>query len=304
MKLKIIFSLLFLSTNAFCQISISNTDEIAKIKSGTTFFAMKDPASPKAAQFVETIRKNWTLSKVECIKYSEVEKNIAPNNFFVTIGASMISSSSSTKTDFFLEFWTTNGKFVYDPKKRKHFDQKDKIVVAAVSLFPDYFTQDNPSSLYKMDYDAAGHLKNWSAGILANYIRQVVALLNKSEERSAKTEFLNKDELGKLETLYIPEYVLIKFSKNSNDESEKIDAKEITEGSGLSCKIISTEELSDKIVNEEMPLYYLLLIKSNTDKWITVTNSKTGEIIYAANSGPGNFKAGDLNDLQKAIQKK
>lgn len=289
----------------FSQIAISNTAELAKIKLGTTFFAMKDPASPKVTAYVEAIKKNWTLSRVECIKYSDVEKNIAPNNYFVTLGANMKSSEASTETNFSLEFWTTDGKYVYDPKKRKHFNQEEKILLASIELFPDFFLQNNPSTAYKIDYDAAGHLKNWSSGIVGNYIQQVVTLLNKVEERQTKTEFSNKAELGKMGTLYIPEYVLTKFSKNSDDESKKIDAKEVTEGSGLNCKIVSIDELNDTITNSESAIYYLLLIKTNSDKWITVTNSKTGEIIYSAySSSSGNFKPGDLKDLQKAIEKK
>ncbi|MGC4041120.1 MAG: hypothetical protein QM710_10135 [Flavobacterium sp.] len=308
MKLRTIFlqilALVFALNKAQAQIAISNTAEIGKIKLGTAFFAMKDPASPKAAEYIDAIKKNWTLSKVECIKYTDVEKNIAPNNFFVTIGANMATSNASSvaETNFKLEFWTTNGKFVYDPKKRKHFNPEDKIVVASIDLFPDFTTQDNPSSLYKMDYDAAGHLKNWSASILGNYIQQVVALLDKAEAREAKTTFFNGKSFP--QTLYIPEYVLTKFSKNSDDESKKYDAKEITDGVGLSCKFLTIGELNQKIAEPEA-FYYLLFIKTNTARYVTVTHSQTGEIIYSAYSNSSaNFKAADLKDIQKAFQKK
>ena len=310
MKLKIILLLfLWLPMISIGQITVSNTAEIEKIKTGTTFFAMKDPASPKAAAYVEAIRKHWTLSKVECIKYTEVEKNIASNNSFVTIGANMTSSNASsvTATNFHLEFWTTNGKFVYDPKKRRHFNQEDKILLASIELFPDFTTQNNPSSVYKMDYDASGHLKNWSPGIIGNYIQQMVRLLQNGEAREAKTGFLNKAEISTLssQTLFIPDYVLTKFSKNSDDDSKKYDVKEMTEGLGLDCSFITIDELQTKIATTTVPFYYLLLIKTNTDKWITVTNAQSGEIIYSTYSGsPANFKAGDLKELQKAIQKK
>jgi hypothetical protein len=294
----------------FSQIAISNTTEISNIKSGTTFFAMKDPASPKAKEYVEVIKKYWTISKVESIKYNDVEKNIAPNNSFITIGAAMTTSNSttaSTETHIYLEFWTTNGKYTYDPKKRRHFNQEDKIVLATVELFPDFTAQNNPSSLYKMDYDAAGHLKNWSAAILGNYIQQVTTLLKKGEVREAKTEFYNKEELSKVssQTLFIPEYVLTKFSKNSDEESKKYEEKEITDGCNLSCKIITTAELNNKITTVTSPFYYLLFIKTNTDKYITVTNSQSGEIIYSAySSSASNFKPGDLKEIQNTIKKK
>ncbi len=316
MKLKTYFLqfigivIIVIPTKIYGQIAITNVGEIAKIKAGTTFFAMKDPASPKAAAYVDAIKKNWTLSKVECIKYTDVEKNIAPNNSFVTIGANMTSSNStmeSTETRIYLELWTTNGKYTYDQKKRKHFNQADKISLATIELFADFTAQNYPSSLYKMDYDASGHLENWSPGIIANYIQQLTALLNKGEIRDAKTIFYNKDELKKLasETLFIPDYVMTKFSKSADDESKKYNAKEIFEGYNLTYKLVSSEELSDKILNNPTPFYYLLFIKTTEEKFVTVTNSKTGEIIYSGYSASSsNFKSSDLKELQKAVQKK
>lgn len=293
----------------FSQISITNTSEIAKIKTGTTFFAMKDPASPKAVAYVEAIKKNWTLNKAECIKYTDVEKNIAPNNSFVTVTANMTTSTggSNTETHFYLELWTTKGNFVYKPNTRRHFNQEDKITIATLELFPDYTTQNNPTTIYKMDYDANGHIKNWSASIFSNYIQQLTILLDKGESRTTKSAFYNKEELQKLnaETLYIPEYVMTKFSRNSDDETKQLEPKEIFEGFNLNYKLISSEELNDKIANNPTPVYYLLLIKTPTEKFVTITNSKTGEIIYSGYSGLSvNFKSSDLKDLQKAIQKK
>src|SRR6476620_5782432 len=130
-KVHTLLSFLLFTIYGFGQIAISNTNAIANLKNGTTFFAMKDPASPKAAAFVEAIKKTWIINKVECIKYTDVEKNIAPNNSFVTVTANMMSSNASANSDthVYLELWTTNGKFTYDAKKRKHFNQEDKIAI-------------------------------------------------------------------------------------------------------------------------------------------------------------------------------
>lgn len=299
-----------ISTKSYSQIAITNVSEIAKIKTGTTFFAMKNPASSIAAAYVEAIKKKWTLSKVECIKYTDIEKNIAPNNSFVSIGANMTNSNSTmeiTETRIYLELWTTNGNYTYDPKKRKHFNQNDKISLATIELFADFTAQNYPSSLYKMDYDASGHLENWSASIIANYIQQLTILLNKGEVREVKTAFYNKEEFKKLasETLFIPDYIMTKFSKNADDETKKYDAKEIFDVYNLTYKLLSLEELNEKILNSPTPFYYLLFIKTINEKFVTVTNSKTGEIIYSQYSGSSsNFKSSDLKDLQKAVQKK
>ncbi|WP_333875455.1 hypothetical protein [Flavobacterium sp.] len=292
------------------QITLTNTAEIAKIKQGTTYFAMKDPASPAAVGYVAAIKKAWSLSKVECIKYTDVEKNIAPNNSFVTLGANMTTSNStlaSTETRMYLELWTTNGKYTYDPKKRRHFNQADKIVVATIELFADYYAQNNPSAMYKTDYDAAGHFKNWGAGVLSNYLQQLCTLLEKGNECTAKTEIANTGELQKMAggTLFVPDYVLTKFNKNSDDESKKYPEKEIFDGITLAYKVLSAAELNNKIINQTTPFYYLLFIKTPTEKFVTVTQSQTGEIIYLAYSGSAaNFKNGDLKELQKAAQKK
>jgi len=304
----LLFSLLPWLT--FSQITLTNTAEIAKIKQGTTYFAMKDPASPAAAVYVAAIKKAWSLSKVECIKYTDVEKNIAPNNSFVTLGANMTTSNStlaSTETRMYLELWTTNGKYTYDPKKRRHFNQADKIVVATIELFADYYAQNNPSAMYKMEYDAAGHFKNWGAGVLSNYLQQLCTLLEKGNECTAKTEIANTTELQKMagSTLFVPDYVLTKFSKNSDDESKKYPEKEIFDGYTLAYKVLSIAELNEKIVNSTAPFYYLLYVKTPSEKFVTVTNAQTGEIIYLGyTAAAANFKSADLKAIQKTTVKK
>ncbi len=299
---------------AYSQIAISNVAEIPKIKLGTLFVAMKDPNSIKDKEYVAVFIKNWTFSKIECIKYSDLEKNIAINNSFLTIGASSSgiesvvgTSADNSKTNVFLELWTTNGNFVYDPKKRKHFNLNDKIQIARLELFTDNFASSSPSMLYKMDFDAKGHIKNWGTGIITNYIQMLTAYLNKAQEHASNTEIINKQEVQKLntQTLFIPDYVLTKFNKSTGDETKMFDEKEIFEDYKLGYKLISIADLNTKIVSDTTPFYYIIYIKSGNDKYINVVNSITGEIIYSAfTSQSYNFKSGDLKDLQKVVQKK
>ena len=305
-----LFALFMIPQFGYNQITITNIAEIAKIKLGTTFFAMKDPASPKAAAYVDAIKKNWTLSKVECIKYTDVEKNIAPNNSFVTIGGNMSGSdnrNSNSETASCLELWTTNGTFVPDPKKRKHFNQEDKIQIATIELFTDFSTRSFPSSLYKMDYDANDHIKNWGDGVLGNYIQLLCANLVKEKEIKLSKTYNNNEEIEKLSatTLYIPDYVLTKFNKFNGDETKKQNEKDFFRDYQLSYKVISSEDLNTKIRSEKSTFYYLLLINSGNTKFITITNSLSGEIIYSAiESGFGIFETSDLKAIRKAILKK
>lgn len=317
MKITINCLLVFLvaAQVSFGQIAISNVGEIEKIKSGTTFVAMKDPNALKSKEYQDAFQKNWTFSKVAFIKYTDIEKNIAPNNSFITIGGftnSVQSIGGSGNADYsnthlYLELWTTNGNFVYNPKKRKHFDNKDKIQIGRIELFTDFASLINPDNLYKSDYDSNGHIRNWGAGILSNYIQNLTVLLNKGQEQKLFSEIVNKDELKKLsnETLFVPDYVLTKFNKFTGDESKKHEEKEIFDDYKLKYKLLSTSELNTKIINEKTPFYYLIYIKSSTDKFISIVNSITGEFIYSAYTPLSyNIKSGDLKDIQKAIQKK
>lgn len=291
------------------QISIANTDQLAKIKDGTTYLAMKDPKAPKAAAFVAAAEKYWTFSKIKCISYKEVEQNITPTSSFITIGGSMSdsnSASANSETRVYLEFWTTNGNFKYDPKKRRHFDQADKISLATMELFPDFLTQSNPSLLYKMEYDANGHLKNWSDAIFGNMLQMLCTSLTKAQNRQYKEEYNDQSLVNTLSstTLYLPKYVLTKFSKNAGEESNKQDEKELMKDYPYSYKVVTTEELNTLINDPEATVYYLLLIKSGNNRFITITNSKTGLIIYSNYSGGStSLKPSDLKSLAKSISK-
>ena len=291
------------------QVSITNTSLLSKVKEGTTYIAMKDPKSPKAAAYVAAANKFWTFSKVACIAYKEVEQHIQPNASFITISGSISSSNNSsanTETRVFLELWTTNGKYTYDPKKRRHFNQEDKISIATIELFPDYNTQANPNWLYSLDYDASGHLKNWGDGIYSNMLQMLCTALTIGQERQYKEEFIDAKQVNALSStsLYLPNYVLTKFLKNSGDESNKYEEKELMKDYPFSYKIVSIEELNTKIINSDTNIYYLLLIKTGNERFVTVTNSITGTIIYSSfSSSSTSLKSSDLKLLAKTISK-
>jgi len=311
---KLVMVLAIIPMIAQSQIAISNIDQIAKIKQGTTFFAMKDPSLPKSKEYVDAIKKAWPFSKIECIKYNDIEKNIAPNNSFITIGGNMTSVSTIggsnadySNTHIYLELWTTNGSFTYDPKKRKRFNEKDKIQIARVELFTDFSVLVSPSLLFKADSDAGGHVRNWSPGILSTYLKCLSSYLDKEKEHKLYDEILNKEEIKKLanETLFVPDYVLFKFNKFTGDETKKHEEKDLFEDYTLKYKLLSTKELSDKILTDQTPFYFMIYIKSSTDKYVTVFNSATSEIVYSVYTTLSyNIKSSDLKDLQKAILKK
>jgi hypothetical protein len=323
MKSKIKFSLaafvfsLTVTFNANSQIAISNSAEIAKIKNGTTYIAMKDPNSEKVKEFVTVLKNNWTISKIEVIKYTEIEKYLSPENSFLTMGGyvadtefiNLYKSGRTTRVNFsnthlYLDLWTCSEKYFQSKAKKKVFKDSDKITVARIELFTDFPTLSNPDKLYQSDYDGNGHIRNWGPGILKNYIQSLMSYLNKGEDRDLYAEIFNEKEIKNLknEVLYVPDYVLTNFNKFTGDETKKHKEKDIFKDYKLNYKLISTDELNQKILEDEKGFYYLIYIKSSTDKFVSVINSQTGELIYSTYTPTSyNIKSGDLKDLLKKV---
>ncbi len=316
------FVLSFIITNnAKGQIAISNIDEIEKVKSGTTYIVMKDPNSEKVKEFVDVYKSSWTISKIEFIKYTDLDKYLSPENSFFTIGGYATTTELSTLykgvsnesnvnytiTHIYLELWTVNKKYFESIKKKpRAFAYYDQITIARIDLFTDYPTLADPNKIYQTDYDGDGHIRNLGPGILKNYIQSLMSHLNKNEERSLYSGTFNEQEMKNLRkgTLYVPDYTLIKFNKFTGDETKRHKEEEIFGDYKLKYQLLTTEDLNQKILSDKTGFYYMIYVKSCTDKFITVINSLTGEIVYAKYSGLSyNIKEDDLNDLQKKIVK-
>lgn len=295
------------------QIAISNIEEIAKVKKGTTYVAMKNPASEKAKAYIDVLKSTWTLSKVEFIKYSEIPKYIAPDASFLTISGyetntqfTKLYQSGASKnginyssTHIYLELWTCENKY-FESTKKKEFADKNKVQVARIELFTDFPALSNPDLLFQSDYDGDGHIRNWGPGILKNQIQALTFFLNKNEPRKLFAGIENPAEVAKLkkDVLYVPDYVLIKFNKFTGNESEKQTEKEVFEDYKFKYKLLPVAELNQKILNDKVGFYYMIYIKSSTDKYITVINSLTGEIIYTKYTPVSyNIKSGDLKNI-------
>lgn len=309
-----------LPANVFGQFNIEYPDQLSQLKVGTTYIAMKDLESTISKEYIEIFKEYWTISKIEFIKYTEYADYLSPGNFFLTISGfektkqwvtnynngGVKRSSEWTNTYIFLDLWTSND--VYFKKKAKNpkwqFSNQYKIQIARVDLFPDFPTVKDPESLYLYDYDGEGHLRNWGKGILKNYIQILMAEFDKGERRKLFKYVADKEKLQTLheQDLYIPDYVMIEFDKWTGDESEKHEEEELFKYFESSYKLLSIEDLNDKILNDPNPFYYLIYIKSSTQKYLNVINSQTGEIIYAEYSAVSyNIDSKDFKHLSKLI---
>jgi hypothetical protein len=305
----------------YSQIGISNTEQNEKIKKGTTYVVMHNPASPRITEYIKAFKDAWTISNLEFIRYSDIGKYLAPENSFFTLSGYEISvehTEVSTRTGrsrqglhysnthFYLELWTPDAKYFQETKKQKAFSDKNKVQVARIELYTDYETLQEPELLFSSDYDGLGHIRNWGPGMLKNYIQSLMTLLEKGEKKSIAAKVYNEKELEKLKTstLYVPDYVLIKFNMFTGDESRQHKEEELFEDYQLKYKVLSTKKLNENILNDQAGFYYLAYVKSSTDKFVSVINSLTGEMIYSEYTPVKyNLKSGDLKDLYKVIMR-
>lgn len=307
------------------QIALDNLNEIPRVKNGTTYIVMKDTAAAAAAPYKEIFRQYWTFSKIEFIQYKDILKFVAPDVSFFTIGGFTTTSTfvhmSSTggrreglsydNTHLYLELWTCDPKELekWQKKNKKKDDLPDKVkqVIGRIELFTDFPTLAQPDNIYKSDYDGDGHIRNWGPGYLKNYVQALMSLLEKGEKRWLYKGSSDPKQLKQLkqQVLYIPDYVLIKFNKFSGDESKKHEEQEIMAKYKYKYEIVSNTELNQKILDNSKPVFYLVYVKSSTDKYVSVYNSKTGDLIYTTYKPMSyNIKDDDLEDLSDAIKGK
>lgn len=313
------------SAAAFGQISISNSKEIARLNGRSTYIVMNDTASPAAQAYKEIFRKYWTITPVIFIQYHDIMAYLAPDAAFFTIGGYETTSTfthmtsdgmmhnglSYTNTHLYLELWLCDpkelAKWQNRKKKSDELPETIKTQLARIEFFTDFPSLSDPDLLYKSDYDGGGHIRNWGPGYLKTDLQMLMQLLSKGKDRNLFETVENKKALKALkkQTLYVPDYLLIKFGKFTGDETKRHEEKDIIGDYKYPYKMVDNEELNRLILDDKIPVYYLVYIKSSTDKFITVYNSQTGEMLYNDYTPVSyNIKGKDLGKLMDAIQSK
>ncbi len=301
-----------LSANA--QIQTANLDKLSNIKGKTVYVVMKDPNAEDAKPYKDVFEKYWTISKVEFVKRSDLKEYQKADKAILVMSGKENSYQSQTRySDGHSESGMTvsnthiNLNLLYFDQVGSSDKRKGNIAfnIAQIEIYTDFATIMSPSDMSDYDYSGEGHFRNWGPGFLKNYIQNLMVLFNSGKEKSKYKESLNEKELAQVKnkTLYIPDYVFIKFNKFNGNESEEFKEKDIFKDYPYTYKVLTTEELNKMILDEEAaPFYYLTYIKSSTDKYISVVNSKTGEFVYSQYSAASyNMKAGDVKDLAKKL---
>ncbi len=149
---------------------------------------------------------------------------------------------------------------------------------------------------------------NYKSGFLKNYFQKVNNQL-KTGEKYWMYENDNLPELKKLakQTLYIPNYHLNEFNPwKMRNKKDKDGFKKVISNYEYKFDFQDENEMDKRILAGE-EFYYLRFVRVNSQKFVHIVNSKTGEIIYrnyiAGIMSSYNLKSRHIKDINSKIKK-
>ncbi len=336
MKNKILLVTLLTFFFSYSQISVGpvhygkakkfNKSELEKFKKTETIFVLSSIYERDV--YEEILKNSWTVTpyKVVDIEEFDIEDYLSDKYSIAQIKGSILEKQKGSGivgtylfTYFEINMYDSEKIFkrldAMSPKKR---NKKKKSIIDMYSstfaffyLFPkdEFIRTSLTSDLDKItiSFFTEDIFYNYKPGLLKNYFQKINNLLADEEIYwMYKDDYL--PELKKLakEKLYIPSYMTIKYdpfrAQDSGENNESIN--KVLDSYNYQYEIISTDELSKKIMNNE-EIYYFRYVRMNSEKFFQIVNSKTGEIIYRKyTSGFSyNLKPKHIKELNSKIAK-
>ncbi|MXN92822.1 hypothetical protein GR160_16465 [Flavobacterium sp. Sd200] len=282
--------------------------QIDIIKSKTSFFVNEGFT---IEELESVLKEVWTVNPYKVITNEELKKNeqlyytegnaIAKMTMIMTMKPSStgVGSTSGSTYVYFNYFYPDGIKENEGELSYKHNE------VASVYMGSSGETM---WRIYKNK--KIGNLRedffNYKLGYFKNYLQYINNLLLNNGTSWAYDSDYNKNKLKELatKTLYISDYLntasLIGSLRNKSGNPDKLLKKY-----PYRYEWISDEALNKKILeggNEDF--YYLFYTRVNSQKMITVTNGRTGDVIYKNyTTMTYEIKPKDLGELADAIEK-
>jgi hypothetical protein len=288
--------LLLLKFNLHAQMLITNLEYLPELKKTTTIVFMPVQDTAKHQIYREIIEEHWQISKVLFRPYSQyTEYKYKPGYSYLLFGDDQINDGTSVSSFVYFELWMWNTSGGWEKRK--------KVQIARMELFPDPQTTFDPSLVYDYRYSTEGHIFNWTPGFFKNYMQLMERYLERGKIHSAENALQDFKELEKLkkDTLYVPHYVLEQHSADQKILPD-LTEKELMGDYPYPYKIINSKQLSDMLIDSNNEIHYLMFVRSNSDKYISVIDGHDGEFIYQRHTPMSfNAKKADLKKLAKTI---
>jgi len=244
---------------------------------------------------MDAFKKYWTYTKgVDFVNEDDLQGSLVLGDTYFSLGTqSATYSNGTTVSDMFLGLWTPKERAV---RKGKDFSSNSEILVASITL-----TENTHPKKEGPRTDGTGPIGYWTPGNLKNFLQQMGAVLLSGRKISVADDISDKTQLKLLQnqTLFCSPDIFYQY-KNDDDKTKFI--REVFEDYKYDYRILSPTELSDKILADKEPFYYVVYLHNYVaGKIVAVVNSRTGQLIYSTRkvSFAAHIKSGDLKDIYK-----
>lgn len=314
---KLLLTLFIISSlNIFSQVCVGDSSyfnesskknkqsDIDRIKNKKTIFVLPDFYS--LSDYDKILSDTWKINSYEIITNEEYEKNRTKynltNNLIASyLGYSLVTERNSVATTehifFYIDFAIIDK---INEKKKKITYDCTRIAAANFSL--DY-PQLRNDKIGKYGDAKPKHLYNFKLGYLKNYLQKINNDLSRNANFNCYDEFVNKEKLRELQSkklIFTDEIVRKDVTIGSRNDRE---LNELLSEYKYDHEVISIDELNKRILNNE-EFYYFTYTQINAKKIMTITNSKTGEVIYNyMNRMSFTIKEKDFKQVYKEIEK-
>ena len=286
-------------------------EEINALKNTTTVFVLLDGVADQREKFVQAIESTWTFTPIRVISYEdlpnyrgEAYSYFMINGYNKTVTRTNTADGRSSSTDYYHAYLGLS--LIEQGKDKKGRPKIKETAFCREELFipPSQMLMYGGGNSLDVLYSKA-EFKNWSPGMIKLYLADIQRNLERNYRAWMYATLADNAELANLanETLFIPEYALVKLGKFSGKEEQRdVASSGLLEKYPYKYKVVSTEELSDAILSGEAK-YVFDYVRANGDQITRVYSVEKGKIYQAYEGGSYNLKAKDFSAIAKRAQK-
>jgi hypothetical protein len=280
----------------------------------TTIFVLQESDSLLKSEFENALTQVWTINKFKVILPSErIQYANRPDCAYTSFGGYVIyreNGARSTHIFYDLRF----------PKLNKNGEVEEWILISRLALFPEDDMWEKIYNSEEFSDKVSGeetmvkllhtiiHFRNWSPGFIKGYFKRINDLVVKGNTCGEYTEFLDLNNLKhlKTDTLYLPDYIKEDKEKKSHIVWVNLFKEKNLKVENLPFTIafINQTKLDSMILYRKEKFYYLTYIRSSTDKFVSIFEGTTGNLLYSKYAAVSyNFKKKDLEKIAEVISK-
>lgn len=272
--------------------------DLQKLKNSTTIFVLPKQLAGDEKEVEQIFKEVWTVSKYEIINYNEMPEYMNNDNSYSYFTLDVLGYKNDQNPfakfyDVYFNLWmkgnAKNKKKINTSFAHIVLSQNDEIV----DICKDIYDKDKNVNASKLLYSKA-IFDNLTTGYLKTYL----TIVNNVLLKSGKNFFgeIEKSDQKKLlplakSTLYIPDYILNKYTKSKKKLDDKTDPKKLLEDYPFKWKIISKDSLSEIILNDKNPFYFLVYVIDDVSKNYLIYNGVNLELICFETDNSSGFYA-------------